>query len=99
MNFANITVAQRLTAGFGAVVALLTLLIGLGLSSMANMKRHIDVITRVNGAKARLAVSMERTMTEGMLSLRNLALLAHEGDRSEERHVGKECRSRWSPYH
>ena len=22
-----------------------------------------------------------------------------EGDRSEERHVGKECRSRWSPYH
>ena len=25
---------------------------------------------------------------------------AHEnGDRSEERRVGKECRSRWSPYH
>src|SRR5258708_9006165 len=22
-----------------------------------------------------------------------------EGDRSEERRVGKECRSRWSPYH
>ena len=21
------------------------------------------------------------------------------GNRSEERHVGKECRSRWSPYH
>ena len=21
------------------------------------------------------------------------------GDRSEERRVGKECRSRWSPYH
>ena len=30
-------------------------------------------------------------------------LLAHELDddatRSEERRVGKECRSRWSPYH
>src|SRR3712207_1817516 len=24
---------------------------------------------------------------------------AHFGDRSEERRVGKECRSRWSPYH
>src|SRR2546425_9347889 len=24
---------------------------------------------------------------------------AHGGDRSEERRVGKECRSRWSPYH
>src|SRR5256886_17424394 len=23
----------------------------------------------------------------------------HLGDRSEERRVGKECRSRWSPYH
>ena len=22
-----------------------------------------------------------------------------DGSRSEERHVGKECRSRWSPYH
>ena len=24
---------------------------------------------------------------------------AHHGLRSEERRVGKECRSRWSPYH
>ena len=29
------------------------------------------------------------------------ALLSHyeKGIRSEERRVGKECRSRWSPYH
>src|SRR5256884_5984875 len=26
-------------------------------------------------------------------------LLAYEHSRSEERRVGKECRSRWSPYH
>src|SRR3989449_5149807 len=25
--------------------------------------------------------------------------VAFDGDRSEERRVGKECRSRWSPYH
>ena len=25
--------------------------------------------------------------------------LVEEKDRSEERRVGKECRSRWSPYH
>src|SRR2546422_11518457 len=24
---------------------------------------------------------------------------SHTGERSEERRVGKECRSRWSPYH
>src|SRR3712207_8299595 len=28
-----------------------------------------------------------------------LALTAERVDRSEERRVGKECRSRWSPYH
>ena len=27
------------------------------------------------------------------------ALAVLSGDRSEERRVGKECRSRWSPYH
>src|SRR4051794_41406769 len=26
-------------------------------------------------------------------------VLAADGERSEERRVGKECRSRWSPYH
>src|SRR3712207_9060131 len=25
--------------------------------------------------------------------------VAYQGNRSEERRVGKECRSRWSPYH
>ena len=25
--------------------------------------------------------------------------IAHPDNRSEERRVGKECRSRWSPYH
>ena len=29
----------------------------------------------------------------------NAALMVIEHDRSEERRVGKECRSRWSPYH
>ena len=29
----------------------------------------------------------------------HLSELPLEGNRSEERRVGKECRSRWSPYH
>ena len=32
-------------------------------------------------------------------SLLNIRLLSLKDDRSEERRVGKECRSRWSPYH
>ena len=30
---------------------------------------------------------------------REIRSLASQGFRSEERRVGKECRSRWSPYH
>src|SRR3546814_13884624 len=33
------------------------------------------------------------------LTLSNLKLLRRITRRSEERRVGKECRSRWSPYH
>ena len=29
----------------------------------------------------------------------NGSIIVREGGRSEERRVGKECRSRWSPYH
>src|SRR2546427_12911858 len=32
-------------------------------------------------------------------AFRPLTVIAPEGTRSEERRVGKECRSRWSPYH
>ena len=43
------------------------------------------------------AVSVGVTGVCGLL----LRLLSHDSDntRSEERRVGKECRSRWSPYH
>ena len=37
------------------------------------------------------------TFKEGNMTMRNL--LGGKGARSEERRVGKECRSRWSPYH
>src|SRR2546425_11561050 len=33
------------------------------------------------------------------LSARSLASVQRGKERSEERRVGKECRSRWSPYH
>src|SRR5258708_33095914 len=37
-----------------------------------------------------------RTIFNGFLGRE---LFGFDGERSEERRVGKECRSRWSPYH
>ena len=53
-------------------------------------------------------VNLRETAGRGMLSLAcheknvdrvNRSFKAAAGFRSEERRVGKECRSRWSPYH
>ena len=33
------------------------------------------------------------------LEIFHRAMVRHDPQRSEERRVGKECRSRWSPYH
>ena len=32
-------------------------------------------------------------------TIKDVSITAQVDDRSEERRVGKECRSRWSPYH
>src|SRR2546430_2627579 len=51
-----------------------------------------------------LEVALQRlqlaAVVVGHVGRRNARDLGHDGlDRSEERRVGKECRSRWSPYH
>ena len=45
-------------------------------------------------AKAALAWVAEKAADSGLQATARL-----RDDRSEERRVGKECRSRWSPYH
>ena len=35
----------------------------------------------------------------GCFAVRGIKIVEGGKDRSEERRVGKECRSRWSPYH
>src|SRR2546429_1104140 len=52
-------------------------------------------------AELRLVVEEEQSLLEvqrGGHALEREPEL-HHGERSEERRVGKECRSRWSPYH
>ena len=55
---------------------------------------------------ATISVTQEQDQTEqakpvkiAKLSMASTIISSHAGSRSEERRVGKECRSRWSPYH
>ena len=49
-----------------------------------------------NGMSARECLDLTMAMTQ---SGEQVDLSAIKGFRSKERRVGKECRSRWSPYH
>src|SRR5476649_533949 len=75
MNLANMKVATRLGVGFGLVAALLALVAGLGVNRMAQMQDRVNEITQINSVEARLAATMDLTVTERALALRNLILL------------------------
>src|ERR1051326_5413734 len=59
-------------------------------------RRHL-----LYAAVARVTIRLRRVAFRVLTSLAGIASGADtiHGDRSEERRVGKECRSRWSPYH
>src|SRR2546422_11229381 len=58
----------------------------------------IPIIGRWPMAK-RLRAQLSGRRKSLQVSEANLRSLIRQGERSEERRVGKECRSRWSPYH
>ena len=61
------------------------------------MERYVFKPETLNGIKTRILLRIDMNGAEegGYKAWRN----AQELKRSEERRVGKECRSRWSPYH
>ena len=60
----------------------------------------IGVLLGVAGEKFKVPVDEKAVMVRELLPGNNCGGCGYPGcDRSEERRVGKECRSRWSPYH
>jgi len=53
----------------------------------------------LNGREAGLQATHQALNRLGSGTPRFAFVVASHQDRSEERRVGKECRSRWSPYH
>ena len=70
-----------------------------GLESYAETGKYIGIIWGVlaviNSANKNLKISAEPSFRGSVFDMKG----ENEHRRSEERRVGKECRSRWSPYH
>ena len=89
-------------SGFGGGVGVIALPCSLALIAIGGRrKRAIGVILCI-GALLAVATGLGRLQVVGaVIAVLGLVLLSLSagGRRSEERRVGKECRSRWSPYH
>ena len=68
---------------------------------VAEVDAATALVVTVNGALVAPAgtVTLAGTVAAAVLSLDSETCAPPAGARSEERRVGKECRSRWSPYH
>ena len=64
-----------------------------GVQGFFNIRKSINVIHHINKLKEKthmiISIDAEKAFDK----------IQHPFMRSEERRVGKECRSRWSPYH
>ena len=60
------------------------------------MKGKVAVIT---GGNTGIGYGCAKVFAEAGVNVVIAARRKEKGERSEERRVGKECRSRWSPYH
>src|SRR2546422_5418301 len=59
----------------------------------------VGIIVKLSTNPPDFVISSERGRPDGRRTIAKLKPLRDLLDRSEERRVGKECRSRWSPYH
>ncbi|MFM9434977.1 methyl-accepting chemotaxis protein [Janthinobacterium sp. CG_23.3] len=80
MSAAKMKVATRLGIGYGLVSLLLATVTWLGVNRMGAMREQMDEITKVNAVESRLAATMDLTVTERALALRNLILLKDAGE-------------------
>ena len=97
LRIRNFAVIESVTVAFGPGLNVLSGETGAGKSML------IDAILLVRGARAQTDVirtDAETATVEAVFDVEPRGPVANVLDeRSEERRVGKECRSRWSPYH
>src|SRR2546430_11294816 len=67
-----------------------------GISTVRDLLDHAP--RRYESAAEQVSIA-KLGLTEGEVAIEGRIVSARARPRSEERRVGKECRSRWSPYH
>src|SRR3989454_3413966 len=74
-------------------------------SDLAETAAAVELVRRIHGELG-LALCVVEHVMEVVMPLSQRVVVLDDGEkiaegppRSEERRVGKECRSRWSPYH
>ena len=72
-------------------------LLGLDLVEQLRSDINLSLLRNLKGDSKKIQEQIERYTDEKKLPEKNIQRYADQ--RSEERRVGKECRSRWSPYH
>src|SRR3712207_2828945 len=70
----------------------------IGPKTVDNLRVPQDASCTLNGTRVQGTIKVENGATLVADGVRVIGNVQSEG-RSEERRVGKECRSRWSPYH
>src|SRR3712207_9310561 len=60
---------------------------------------HFDLANNYGPPYGSAEETMGRLMEQDFRPFRHELFISSKAGRSEERRVGKECRSRWSPYH
>ena len=86
---------------FWALLSIFILPIGLGTLFFYLSPSYFSDSTVNYGELVRPVIATEQAdiAIEGDATFNGIWTIAYVSKRSEERRVGKECRSRWSPYH
>ena len=59
----------------------------------------LKVVVLVSGGGTNLQAILDAVDSGAITNTEIVGVISNNKNRSEERRVGKECRSRWSPYH
>ena len=70
-----------------------------GVSPDMSFLEMIDVLNEQLVSTNKEPIVFDHDCREGICGMCSLVINGQAHGRSEERRVGKECRSRWSPYH